>query len=125
MSEETLRRVVDLLVDHQCVRRERVRPESRIELDLGITGDDAAELMKAFMDRFGVDMTGFEFPRHFGAEGCFPPMFLMRRLFPAYRDLGRCEEITVGHLVRVAVARRWFDPPPRSRRCGRPRPNPR
>lgn len=40
-----------------------------IEDDLGITGDDADELMQKFSKKFNVDLTGFNFMKFFDPEG--------------------------------------------------------
>lgn len=43
--------------------------KTHIEDDLGITGDDAAELMQKFSKKFNVDLTGFDFMKSFDPEG--------------------------------------------------------
>ncbi len=42
---------------------------TRIEKDLGVTGDDAAELIEAFAKEFQVDVSHFKFHDYFGPEG--------------------------------------------------------
>jgi Protein of unknown function (DUF1493) len=87
---------------------ERLRPETRLEEDLGMTGDDAYDCLREFAERFGVDMSGLEFHRHFGPEGCNP---LWLFYTPAWLVNHGEYPVTVDHLVRVAQARRWFSPP--------------
>lgn len=89
---------------------------TRIEEDLGVTGDDADELMAAFAREFDVDLTGLRFHRHFGPEGCFPlgcgPLYWFYR--PDWiKDLNEIGKfpITVQHLVQVAQDKRWSSPP--------------
>ncbi len=86
----------------------RLRAETRLEEDLGVTGDDAAGFLKAFSERFGVEMSEMDLRRHFGPEGCNPlGWFLPSDL---HRGHGQCP-VTLAHLVRVAELRRWFSPP--------------
>jgi hypothetical protein len=43
--------------------------ETRIEQDLGITGDEAYEFIDAFSKQFSVDVTNFRFDSYFELEG--------------------------------------------------------
>ncbi|MEP6756547.1 MAG: DUF1493 family protein [Chthonomonadales bacterium] len=82
---------------------EYIRLETRVEEDLGCTGDDADEFMLSFATRFEVDLTGMEFGRHFGPEASWP-------FEPMPPDLGHFP-VTVGHLITVAENGKWIDPP--------------
>ncbi|HEY4651343.1 MAG TPA: DUF1493 family protein [Pontibacter sp.] len=42
---------------------------SEIEFDLGITGDDAEELVAKFAEKYNVDLKEFEFNKYFSPEG--------------------------------------------------------
>lgn len=48
--------------------RRAISPETRIEADLGCTGDEARELLLRFEREFGVDMSGVDFAKHFHNE---------------------------------------------------------
>jgi len=43
--------------------------KTEIETDLGISGDDAWELMQKFSKKYSVDLTNFKFDRYFTPEG--------------------------------------------------------
>ena len=45
-----------------------INRETIIEDDLGVTGDDAEQLIIAFGKRFGVDIRNFEFSKYFYDE---------------------------------------------------------
>lgn len=75
-----------------------------------MTGDDATEFLEAFAQQFEVDLTGFEFHKHFGPECSGPILFWPTGLREEMKDLGNYP-VTVGHLVEVAAARQWFCPP--------------
>jgi hypothetical protein len=89
----------------------RIFPNSRVEADLGITGDDAWAFMEQFASRFGVSMTGFVHQDYFGPEGCNPLTQCWSLLFgkPLIR-----REITVQHLVSVAQVGCWLAPAQKS-----------
>ena len=86
----------------------KVRLASRLEEDLGMTGEDAAEFLEAYAEEFGVDLSGINFPKHFGPEGCNP--FWLFDPPAWFRDHGKYP-VTVDHLVHVAEVKRWFSPP--------------
>ncbi len=59
--------LVAMLVEECDCARGLTRPSSRLVEDLGIDGDDAAELFAAIADRFGTKLSGLssEWERHF------------------------------------------------------------
>jgi hypothetical protein len=85
------------------------RSGTRLEDDLGMTGDDAAEFLEAFAEEFEADLTGIEFHKHFDPEG-IPLLFWPPGLANHMKDLGHFP-VTIGHLIEVASAKRWFCPP--------------
>lgn len=85
----------------------KINARSQIEKDLGITGDDAIELMQAFAEEFEADLAGMEFCRHFGLEGF--DLFGAQRRQPGGGDYG-VYPITISHLARLAKERRWSLP---------------
>src|SRR5262249_34106840 len=89
----------------------RLRADTRLEEDLGMTGLDATEFLEAFAEAFEVDLTGIEFHKHFGPECGGPILFWPPGLREQMKDHGKYP-VTVGHLVEVAVAKRWSCPPP-------------
>lgn len=52
---EVEQQVKEFLSEQVRVEPERLTSKTRIEHDLGGTGDDAEEVMEAFMERFQVD----------------------------------------------------------------------
>ncbi|QJE98961.1 DUF1493 family protein [Luteolibacter luteus] len=54
----------------------KLTPATRLLEDLGIDGDDAAELMESFAFRFAVDLTGYDHRRHFGPEAGWSPVVI-------------------------------------------------
>lgn len=71
--------------------------ETLIEDGLGVTGDDAEELIFAFSRKFGVDISNFLFGNYFNNE---PNVFTIpRKLLP----------FTIGHLEKAMIAGRLDD----------------
>ena len=68
--------------------------ETSIEDDLGITGDDAYDLIIAFGKKYNIDVSGFIFTKYFNDE---PSMFDTTR---------KVEPFTIGHLEKAMIARR-------------------
>ena len=85
---------------------DKVTASDRLEEDLHVTGDDAAELMEAFADRFKVANGDFVFQRHFYEEGynLFSFVdFLFRRKRPKIEK----EPLTVAMLQRAIDLGVW------------------
>jgi hypothetical protein len=80
-SGDILSLVRHLLWELHGDRPERVSLESDLFADLGIDGDDAAEVFQAIKERFEVDFSTMEWTRHFGPEAGFCPLAL---LFPSW-----------------------------------------
>lgn len=71
--------------------------ETSIENDLGVTGEDASELLQSFGDKFSVDISRFEFGKYFNEE---PNIFTeIKPVLP----------LTIGHLERAIIAKRLDD----------------
>jgi hypothetical protein len=114
-------RVRQLICEFWYQRPDKLRSDTRLEEDLGMTGSDAAEFLETFAGRFGVDLTGIESHRHFGPE-CGPIIFMPLWLEEEMKDLGKYP-VTIGHLIEVAAAKRWSCPPLHGEKQ-RPRPTP-
>ncbi len=104
--QETEKQVKAFLSEQWSVEPKQLTGQTRLEHDLGITGDDAEEVMEAFMDQFEVDMSEFKFNRYFGPEvGCNPAVWLWCRLFMP--QLLHSEPVTIDDLVSAAMQRKW------------------
>jgi len=57
------------IIQETLVKEKEVVPSAEIDKDLGITGDDAVELIDNFSNEFNVDISGFEFDKYFQEEG--------------------------------------------------------
>jgi acyl carrier protein len=98
--------VVRWLSSHLAISREKVGLELSLFHDLGVTGDDACELMAAFSKHFGVDLTEFHFEHHFTNEG-YDPTQALHSLISDRRNQPRIP-LTVADLIEAAKKRAWL-----------------
>lgn len=80
--------------------------DQRLDHDLGITGDDAAELIDNIHHQFGTRFEGFVFRNYFSDE----PDLITSWLERIFKSLIREKPLTVRHLAKVVEAGAWFDP---------------
>jgi hypothetical protein len=112
MTGSLQEQVVSFVAQERCAPQHRVRMDSTICGELGVDGDDAAELIEEFAKHFSVDLSGYDHKRYFGPEGFNPFAMLWVLLLQL---LGRTPEqaaglcpLTVGDLVAAAAAGRWI-----------------
>ena len=103
-EDDLYKRVVELISRVTSVHREKINAETRVRQDLGVDGDDAAELMRKFSEVFSVDLAEFKFNRHFGPDAGFNPIIWL-----FYKASGRLNliDIRVRDLVFAASVGKW------------------
>ena len=96
-QERNFQELILFVRNHTREYKKLITRETLIENDLGITGDEAAELLSAFSDKFKVNISEFDFEKYFNDE---PTAFIYaRKIFP----------FTIGHLEKGIVAKRLDD----------------
>lgn len=53
-------------------------PDLKLEKDLGLYGDEAADFLIRFSNEFNVDIQDFDFSKHFNSEIDFISLFLYK-----------------------------------------------
>lgn len=96
---EITKEVYDIISRHSSKKLEVLSNELYLEQDLGITGDDVAELLEEMQHKFEIDFRNFNFSLHFSPEVGWPEN----------PDFGYYP-VTIGHLVQVATLKAWFLP---------------
>ncbi|PKM04302.1 MAG: hypothetical protein CVV16_05455 [Gammaproteobacteria bacterium HGW-Gammaproteobacteria-6] len=92
------------------VKAEKLSPDTLINFDLGVDGDDGAELLEEFSTRFGVDLSQIS-ETYFGPEGfsvgfvVLWPYYLYRRI-KGYKPKGLAP-LPVRLLIRSAESGKW------------------
>jgi hypothetical protein len=108
---ELVEAVLRFVAKELSVKRERLTVDTRIEHDLGCTGDDADEFMQTFSARYLVDLSNFNFSLHFHNEGINPLDLLWVLLWPLFEHPKlKKVPITIEDLIRAAKAHYWEIP---------------
>ena len=89
----------------------RLNRHSRVYQDLGVSGDDAWEMLQRLVDRFSVSFAKLDFNKYFPGE---------TEAFGEHwaRMLGLAKPrppLTIAHLVAVVERGQWFEPDVNSR----------
>jgi hypothetical protein len=72
MNNKELQEQVFLFLNEiASVEIDNLNIHKNLEIDLGITGDDASDLIAAFAERFKVDISKFKFHEYFYSEPSF------------------------------------------------------
>ncbi len=104
--------VIEFVAEFVGVDSSEITPDTLINMDLGVDGDDGLELLEEFSSRFSVDLSGVE-ENYFGPEG-FPisifiwPILWLLDIFgrrqALFKDL---DPLPVATLIRSAKLNRW------------------
>lgn len=104
--EELLGRFKRLLAQFVPDSPQHVDASTRINHDVGLSGDDAEEFLHAFSEQFRVDLTDFNFNRYFADEPhLLTPLFAVIRLVRTVR-IGR-EPLPVERFIRAVQCGKW------------------
>lgn len=105
-SFQQIEQVKDFVAEITGVKQERLTEATRLGHDLGVDGEDAAELIQAFVQRFQVDMSEFNFDSHFGPEAGFNPItYLIGRVFRRHEI--ETVPVTIADLAEAATTGKW------------------
>lgn len=69
MGDNLFDRIKSFVIKERGKYRKPLTPETTLEKDLKITGDDADEFLYAFAKEFKVDVTCFDISKYFVSEG--------------------------------------------------------
>lgn len=101
--------IITLISRATGIHSNDIRLDSRLLHDLGVSGDDAAELLETFSRHFSVDMSGFSFPVYFTGEVNWENVC---RALGISRNGAIFEDkkpLTVSKLIEIAQIGRWVD----------------
>lgn len=102
MNEETFNKLKKFVVNQSAVNDEVINSSTRIEDDLGVSGDDAVEFILAFGKEFNVDVSNFMLADYFSPEGDFILPAIIR--FLTNKKKRERKSFTVGHLEKAIIA---------------------
>lgn len=91
MNKELFNDLVSFLRRKSRAFEVLITPETSIEEGLGVTGDDAEELIIEFGKRYNVDLSDFRFAKYF-----YPEPFAL--------NVSKVSVLTVNHLLKSIEA---------------------
>lgn len=104
MNDDMFNKLKSFIIEETGVEENEVTRETRIENDLGITGDDAIDFLLAYGKAFHVDVSKFMAADYFDGEGyeILPTIF---RMFTGKKKKQN-KILTVAHLEKGILAGR-------------------
>ncbi len=107
------RRIIDFLAEFTGSSVGRINLDTLVNEDLGVDGDDGAELLAEFSQVFDVDMSSCS-KTYFGPEGFSPlvPFYAVREIvggFFGWPKLFPLDPLPIRTLVHSAEAGTWSD----------------
>ena len=100
MNDEVLERIKRFVSESQAIKPDRITRTTRLELDLGIYGDDAIELLVAYGKEFNVDISNFMAADYFSGEG----LDIGELFGKLFKDEIPRKELTISDLEKGAIA---------------------
>lgn len=104
MNDEIFNKLKALVIEKTGVDDEEVTRGAAIEEDLGVSGDDAVELLVEYGKAFNVDVSQFMAADYFSAEGDPVLPAIIRVL--TNKKKRKSKVLTVGHLEKGIIAGR-------------------
>ena len=97
--------VIDSIARFSRLDKKKITLNSTLYKDLGLLGDDAVELFQAFQKEFEVDLSEFQFDRHFYPEpgACTISLFKPSTWRLKNPDI----PITVSDMILAAKRKKW------------------
>lgn len=94
---------------HWSIPENKLDRNTKLEDDLGITGDDAVEFFDKFSKKFNIDISNLDLCKYFESEGV--GLLNISWLFGKRRKVKRSlHEITIADLENTLKVGRWIDP---------------
>ena len=107
-NTSSLDKVKSFVSKFWSVKVDKLNRETRLEDDLGITGDDAIEFFDAFYEEFKVDLKTLNISKYFGSEGF--GLINLSWLLGKKGVKRSAYEITLRDLENTLEAGKWIDP---------------
>ena len=106
MTDTVFEDVREFLLDSWQVQSEDITQETEIDIGIfGIDQIDADDFMYAFAEKFEVDMSGFQFEKHFPSDAYFLPQTVLKRWLS-----GKTQQfvpISIRVLCKAAKDKKW------------------
>lgn len=107
-------RLIALIAREVGVSPARLNLEMALADDLGVAGQDGADLLDAIGREFGVDLSVVDWAEYFGEEAPFDPLLAVWRGFERLFRRGLRESdsppLRIRHLLRTVQRGEWSAP---------------
>lgn len=103
MSEQILNQVISLIEKKMGKYRKPITRETCLEKDLGVSGDDAVELLLDYGKNFNVDISNLDLRKYFTPEGDTILPSILRSV--TGKKESKAKELTVGDLEKGIIAK--------------------
>jgi hypothetical protein len=101
LLDETVVRVTALIAAHTGIRAEKISPQSRVDIDLRIAGDDLVELVDHLFEALHIAPGDFSYRDYGSAEG------LNLLGTGGEKSLSVAKPLTVSRFAQAALDGRW------------------
>lgn len=102
--------IIKFISEFTAVKEEKITPQTLINFDLGVDGDDGAKLLEEYSKRFSVNLSPIS-DVYFGPEGFSISFVIMWPYYLVRWLLGhRTNDLTplpVSQLIKSAEAGKW------------------
>ncbi len=103
MDEQILEKLKEFVVKHTFVNDVILTRATRIQEELGLTGDDAFEFITAYAKEFNVDIGKFSFQKYFNSES---DLFHLKTFS---NNPSPKKAITLGDLEKAIIMGKWIE----------------
>lgn len=101
MHSEIIKEIAALIPEIFHPKKGEITAELELEEDLGITGDDADEILIRFAEKFNVNLDRFNFNEYFLSEGADHLQTLKSWLFGSKIKKHGRKRLTIGDLTEA------------------------
>lgn len=98
--------IIDLILSMRRHDRNSLLPSTSINIDLGIDGDDAEELIALIEKRFNVSLPELRNSDFFGTEQSYFPIAWLRTLLEKEEDKSALQPLTIKQIVALIDSKR-------------------
>ena len=98
-TDDIAEAVVAFILRRTRISANVLNTSTQMARDLGLDGTDAYEFFDAFAREFKVDMSAFDFAKHFGPEGLNPASLLSKRK--------EFQPVEIADLIEAARSKVW------------------
>ena len=102
--------LLDVISAATGINRDRLTDETSLFHDCGVAGLDGEDMLKAIGRQFDLDVSQVDWPRYFGDELPYNPIYHLWCLIRGRRLDADIVRLRISDLRRSVAAGRWIEP---------------